>query len=271
MARTDGRRSATLGVAWVVVVLLGAAVMRGGPVSSSPGTLMLAAPTTTEFAAQLQNSGEKMPASPPHVRCPRRAHAHPRCVPHRRAELNRAPPRLAALWQRGYITDSSNRALLVRVQDGAAESGALTALAARAEAAVQEVAAQTRGGSAGAPHYKSVEAGALASIAAQAQAQISLSKERSRARDAQRQAALSVRRPASSADTGVRLEDNSPTASPASWAVRESRDETALEPSLVRAHRKLQQRQQQLERMARLDNLLTARRRVQRKVPCLSL
>ena len=153
MARTDGRRSATLGVAWVVVVLLGAAVMRGGPVSSSPGTLMLAAPTTTEFAAQLQNSGEKMPASPPHVRCPRRAHAHPRCVPHRRAELNRAPPRLAALWQRGYITDSSNRALLVRVQDGAAESGALTALAARAEAAVQEVAAQTRGGSAGAYQF----------------------------------------------------------------------------------------------------------------------
>ena len=285
MART-ARRSATIGVASVVSVLLGVAVMRGGPVSSSPGTLMLGAPTTTQFAAQLQDSGE-MPAARQLRRriCTARGvpTRPPRCAPHRRSELTRDPPRVAASLQRGYLADSSNSAGLIasegapsgrlwaRVQDGAAESGALTALAARAEAAAQEVAAQTRGGSAGATHYMSVEAGALASIAAQAHAQIRLSKERSLARDAQRQAALSARRPASSADTVVRLEDNSPQASPASWAVRDSLDETAREPSLVRARRKLQQRQQQLERMARLDNLLTARRRVQRKVPCLSL
>jgi hypothetical protein len=256
-----------------------------GPVSSSPGTLMLGAPTTTQFAAQLQDSGE-MPAARQLRRriCTARGvpTRPPRCASHRRSELTRAPPRVAASLQRGYLTDSANGAgfiregapsgrLWARVQDGAAESGALTALAARAEAAAQEVAAQTRGGSAGATHYMSVEAGALASMAAQAQAQIRLSKERSRARDAQRQAALSARRPASSADTVVRLEDNSPPASPASWAVRDSLDETAREPSLVRARRKLQQRQQQLERIARLDDVLSARRRVQRKVPCLSL
>ena len=207
----------------------------------------------------------------------------PRCATHRRAVLTRVPPRVAASWQRGYLTDSSNSAGLIaskgspsgrlwaRAQDGTTKSGALTALAARAEAAAQEDAAQMRGGSAGATHYMSVEAGALASIAAQAQAQILLSKERSRARDAQRQAAQSAQRPANSADTGVNLEDNSPPASPASWASRESLDETAHEESLVSARRKQQQRQQQLERIARLDDVLTARRRVQRKVPCLSL
>ena len=198
-------------------------------------------------------------------------------------------PRVAALRQPDYLTDSANNAGLIaserspsgrlwaRARDSAAESGALTALAARAEAAAQEAAAQTDGSGA-APHYKSVEAGALASIAAQARAQLRLSNEQRHARDAQRhaarqrrsasarrhvavQAAESARQPAADMSGHQRGAAPQRAGSAASRAVRDARSE----PARARARRKLQQRQKQLERIARLDDELTAERRVQRK------
>ncbi len=185
--------------------------------------------------------------------------------------------------QPDYLTDSVNNAGLIaserspsgrlwaRARDGAAERGALTALAARAEAASKEVAAQTDG----APHYKSVEAGALASIAAQARAQLRLSNEQQHARDTQRHAARRRRSAAARRYTAVQAAARQPAAdmsgqtgaaphpagSETSRAVRAAR----IEPARARARRKLQQRQQQLERIARLDDELTAERRVQRK------
>jgi len=94
----------------------------------------------------------------------------------------------AAINQAGYLSDSYNTAGLMaskpsqgsrqwaRARERGAEDGALSSLEERAQVQEQQLVGQQQ--RRGAPRYKSVELGALASIAAQAQQQLRVSRER---------------------------------------------------------------------------------------------
>ena len=94
----------------------------------------------------------------------------------------------AAMNQAGYLSDSYNTAgfmaskpsqgsrLWARARERGAEDGALLSLEERAQVQEQQLVGQQQ--RRGAPRYKSVELGALASIAAQARQQLRMSRER---------------------------------------------------------------------------------------------